>query len=589
MFGKIIYISDNVAHIQIKEGTPITTNLMNMHVVFEDDDKRILGEVEDVNQEVIKVRFLGEISEGRFIGGVIRKPTLAANIRIITHEELELIVGKPSIANFAIGQSPLYDDHPIYVDINEMFSNHMAIFGNSGSGKSYGVARLLQNVFHNKNVLPFKSNFFIFDAYGEYHNAFERLNEINPNYNFKIYTTNKMQEKGNELEIPIWLLGVDELALLLSAEQHSQLLIIERMLKLARIFAEEGKISEKYKNHLIAKAIMSVLYTNQNSSSKRNDIFSIFFSCKTEEFHLEAPVQGVGYVRKFRECFEIDTKGNFAESVLITNYISKYIDDDIEKHQPPKTIFYTIEDLEKALSFTLISEGLLKNEKTYHEAVTMKVRLHAIVNSDYARFFEVPEYKSVDSFIASLISVEGRKAQIINFNLEDVDDWFAKFVTKIYSKMLFDFSKKLKERASIPIHIFVEEAHRYVQKDNDLYLLGYNIFERVAKEGRKYGIMLNLISQRPVEISETVISQCSNFLIFKMSHPRDLDYIRKMLPNISTEIVEKQKSLQPGTCVAFGKAFKVPMIIKMPLPNPEPHSSNADVVDRWTVRKWKTK
>lgn len=147
--------------------------------------------------------------------------------------------------------------------------------------------------------------------------------------------------------------------------------------------------------------------------------------------------------------------------------------------------------------------------------------------------------------------------------------------------MLFDFTKRLNVRASIPFHIFLEEAHRYVQNDNDKFLLGYNIFDRVAKEGRKYGLIFNLISQRPVEISETVISQCSNFIIFKMNHPRDLEYIKKMLPNISAEVVEKQKSLQPGTCVAFGKAFKIPMIIKMEMPNPEPQSSNCDVVERW--------
>ena len=147
--------------------------------------------------------------------------------------------------------------------------------------------------------------------------------------------------------------------------------------------------------------------------------------------------------------------------------------------------------------------------------------------------------------------------------------------------MLFDFTKKLKVRASIPFHIFLEEAHRYVQNDIDNYLIGYNIFERVAKEGRKYGLIFNLISQRPVEISETVISQCSNFIIFKMTHPRDLEYIRKMLPNISSEIVEMQKTLQSGTCVAFGKAFKIPLLIKMDMPNPEPNSTNADVANRW--------
>ncbi len=583
MFGKIVYISDNLAHIEVETGTPVATNLMNMHVVFEDEKKKILGEVEDVSKEIIKIRFLGEVINGQFIGGVIRKPTLAASLRLITKEELSMIVGINEMSSLYLGASPLYDNCQIFVDINELFSNHMAIFGNSGSGKSYGVARILQNIFLNKNVVPFRSNFFIFDAYGEYHNAFEKINEINPNFNFKIYTTNKFQAKGAKLEIPIWFLGVDEVALLLDAEEHSQLLIIERMLKLARIFSEENEISEKYKDHLTGKAIMTILYTNQTAASKRNDIFAILATCKTGHFNLDAPVQGVGYVRKFRECFIIDLKGEFVESVLINGYITQFIDEELEKHQPPKIAYYTVHDLERALEFTLISEGLLRNEKTYHEAVTLKVRLHGIINGEYERFFDVPKYTSMDSFISSLVSIGGKKAQIINFNLEDVDDWFAKVVVKIYSKMLFDFSKRLKDRASIPMHIFVEEAHRYVQSDRDVYLLGYNVFERVAKEGRKYGMVLNLISQRPVEISDTVISQCSNFLIFKMNHPRDLDYIRKMLPNISAEIVEKQKSLQPGTCVAFGKAFKVPMIVKMDLPIPEPTSSNADVVKRWSI------
>ena len=93
--------------------------------------------------------------------------------------------------------------------------------------------------------------------------------------------------------------------------------------------------------------------------------------------------------------------------------------------------------------------------------------------------------------------------------------------------------------------------------------------------------MLNLISQRPVELSEAVVSQCSNFFIFKMNHPRDIEYIKQMLPNISADIVEKQKTLQPGTCVAFGKAFKIPMIIHFDKPNPAPQSSNCDVLTTW--------
>ena len=221
----------------------------------------------------------------------------------------------------------------------------------------------------------------------------------------------------------------------------------------------------------------------------------------------------------------------------------------------------------------------------YNEAVTLKVRLHDLTIGENSVFLRYPEFVTLENYVAKLISINGHKAQIINFNLEEIDDTFAKTVTKIYTKMLFDFTKKLSVRASIPFHIFLEESHRYVQNDNDKFLLGYNIFERVAKEGRKYGLIFNLISQRPVEISDTVISQVSNFLIFKMNHPRDLEYIEKMLPNISKEVVEKQKSLQPGTCVAFGKAFKIPMIVKMEMPNPEPYSSNCDVFNVWQVKR----
>ena len=155
MFGKIVYISDNEAHVQVGN-SEVSTNLMNMHVIFEDDKKKILGEVEDIGEDLIKIRFLGEIVDGHFVGGVIRKPTLNSVIRIITNEELSLIVGSKKEGNMLLGVSPLYDNCPIYIDVNDLFSNHLAVFGNSGSGKSCGVARILQNVFSDPNILPYR-------------------------------------------------------------------------------------------------------------------------------------------------------------------------------------------------------------------------------------------------------------------------------------------------------------------------------------------------------------------------------------------------------------------------------------------------
>ena len=158
-------------------------------------------------------------------------------------------------------------------------------------------------------------------------------------------------------------------------------------------------------------------------------------------------------------------------------------------------------------------------------------------------------------------------------------------MTKIYTRMLFEFTKKLKVRASIPFHILLEEAHRYVQNDNDKFLLGYNIFERISKEGRKYGVLLGLISQRPSELSETCLSQCNNFMIYKMLHPRDVDYIREMVPNITDDVVKRIRILQPGTCMAFGTAFKLPTLIKMDMPNPAPSSNSTDIKNTWFVTK----
>lgn len=583
MFEKIIYISDHSANVKLKEGVPLTINLMNLHLVFEDKDKKVLAEVDDLTDGVVKARFLGEIVDGRLIGGVLRKPALDATIRVIEQSEVPMIVGKNIKGNMLMGVSPFYNDYPVYLDVNQFFSNHFAIFGNSGSGKSCGISRIIQNMFLDKRLFPYRSNILLFDSSGEYYNAFKDLNKMDANYHYRFITTNETSGQGEPLRLPIFLLSEDDLALLLRATEHSQLPIIERMLKLARIFAQHDVDANKYKNHLIAKAIMTILYTNQTSPNKRNDAFSILASCSTPEFNLEAPVQGIGYVRKFRECFLIDSHGQFSESVLLTEYVSSFIHDEYDNYEPEKECYYTLDDLEKALNFTLISEGWLRNENTYGDAVTLKVRLHSLITSSNAKYFasEKQEYISLENYLSNLMINNGVKYQIVNINLDDVDDDFAKVITKVYSRLLFEFTKNLKERASIPFHIFVEEAHRYIQNDKDRFLIGYNIFDRIAKEGRKYGLILGLISQRPVELSDTVISQCSNFLIFKMNHPTDVEYIKKMVPNISDEIVEKQKTLQSGTCLAFGRAFKIPLIVKLQMPSPEPRSGNCDVVTIW--------
>ena len=139
IFGKILYISDNIAHVENVSKDTITADLMNIHVVFEDKDQRILGEVIELNDEEIKIRFLGEYVGTRYVNGVIRKPLLSSTLRIINSEELLELVGTLSNKSFVLGDSATYKGFQICPSINDLFSNHLAIFGNSGSGKSCGV------------------------------------------------------------------------------------------------------------------------------------------------------------------------------------------------------------------------------------------------------------------------------------------------------------------------------------------------------------------------------------------------------------------------------------------------------------------
>ena len=582
MFGKIKYISDNTAVVEINKDGNLVSNLMNLHVVFESNGDKLLGEVKNVDENSVKIELLGEFAGTRFIAGTIKKPTLTSTLRVINEEELDIIMGKADENSLYIGKSPIYKDRSIYANINDLFSNHLAIFGNSGSGKSCSVSRIVQNIFLNQNFLAQNANLFIFDAYGEYKNAFRDINKINPVYQYKFLTTNPTEETDMLFQLPVFLFTNDDVALLLNADNHAQLTIIERMMKLAKLFSRNDAVTEKLKNHLIAKAIQSVLFSNRNASGKKNDIFTIISSCQTPAFNMNTEIQGIGYTRRFSECFKIDSKGEFGESVLINEYIAKNLNEELESTiEVPSQAFFTLRDMEKALEFTLIGEGFLNNRLMQDSAIILKVRLHSIINSRNALYFDIKQYITLEQYISSLIVLNHRRSQIININLEDVDDNLAKVIVKIVSKMIFDFSKSRKVRASIPFHLIIEEAHRYVVADNDKFLLGYNIFERIAKEGRKYGVLIDLISQRPVDISETVVAQMSNFLVLKMTHPKDLEYIEKMLPNVSSDIIEKLNSLQSGTLVSFGNAFKIPLLIKMDLPNPLPYSSNCDVIARW--------
>ena len=587
MLGNIVEIIDNQVFINLNIDISNQTNLINLHVIFEDETKKIVGEIVKVNKQQMVVNIVGELKEKNFLPGFSSKPSFKSNVRIISLEELEYVLGPqtPSQGQTFFGYSNIYQNYRINASINDFFSNHFAILGNSGSGKSCTVASILQKLFTSTSYTPVKANIFLFDAFGEYTNAFSNLKDKNASILYKTYTTNVTSADSEIIHIPTWLMDVDDLALLLDVTNPNQLPILEKTLKLVPILTGDSAETIKHKNDIIARALEDILLSGANSTKIRDQVTAILTKFNTEELNLETEIVQPGYVRTLKQCLYIDKTGKFQEIELVTEFIRSFIHKEFDQDDSTTSsqCFYNLTNLEEALEFALISEEILKSEKVYDFANVLSVRLHTLANSPNRKYFEYPEYTDRNSYVRELLTdrLTGNKCQIVNFNINYVDDRLAKVITKILSKMLFSLAVENNSRGSIPFHIIIEEAHRYVQNDKDIDILGYNIFDRITKEGRKYGVFLALITQRPSELSDTAISQCSNFIILRTLHPKDLQYIKEMVPNISSEVVQQLKSLQPGNCIAFGSAFKIPISMHVEFPNPAPNSNNVDLATIW--------
>lgn len=588
MLGKIISILGDKVRIQLEANLYNMENIIGKNVIFEETDKKIVGEIQEGDYTYLDIFLIGEIINNNFIYGTMAKPAFKTPCRIINKDELDIVYQNDESSNsISMGESLIYSNYRISLDINSFFSNHFAILGNSGSGKSYSTSNIIQKIFYEaKNSIPFRTNIFLFDAYGEYQPALNDIGKSNPNLNYKVITTDLTNTEYKHLSLPFWLLTTDDIALLLNADNENQIPIIEKALKLVGYFtqAEEDVINQK--NDIIARSVLDIIFSGKNPSEIRNKLTSVLTKFQTKDINLEVPLTKGGWSRTIRQCLYIEESGKFADIELIINYLETFTQNEFELTLPDGTFAYGLKEFSQALEFALISEGVLTSEKVFDYANALKIRLNTLINSDYSKYFNYPTFVTKEGYIRELLTASnGRKAQVVNFNINYVEDRFAKNLVKIYSKIIFDYVSKLKNRGSLAFHILLEEAHRYVQEDIDVKLFGYNIFERIAKEGRKYGILLGLITQRPSELSETTISQCTNFLVFKLFQPDDLIFIESILPNINKELISKLKTFHSGMCITYGSAFKMPIIVKVDEPNPVPLSQNVDIKKLWYIEQ----
>ena len=584
MIGNIIEVLGNRVRVNLAIDITGQNNFLGVHVIFEDNDKKIVGEIVFLDKKECHINIVGEILGDKLIYGINDRPAFKSKVRIITMPELEIILGKQEKTKDKtfFGLSTVYKNYKINVDTNSFFSNHFAIFGNSGSGKSCTFAKIIQSVFDNSENPPIKSRFIIFDAYGEYIKAFSHINTINSKLSTKVITTDIKDTNNELLQIPVWLLDIDDIALLLNADRVEQLPIIEKALKLAPIFKSENEEIIQLKNDIIARALIDIVRSGKESTIIRDQLVAVLSTYFTKDLNLNSEIHQPGYVRTFKQCLQIDAMGKMADIEIVVSFLNSFINDTFKIPDPDGSVVYNLVDLKSALDFALISEGILKSEKIFDYANVLSVRLNSLANSEYGKYFQISDKMSKEEYISYLfLNKENRLAQILDVNINYVDDRLGKVIAKIISRMVFNVLVKSPIRGANPIHIVIEEAHRYVQEDNDLKLLGYNIFDRITKEGRKYGTILGLITQRPSELTDTSVSQCANFIILKIQHPKDLEYVANMVPNISQEGINQVKNLPAGTSLAFGSAFPLSINIKFPLASPEPLSNNSDIVKIW--------
>ena len=583
MFGNVISVSDQTIKLE-NLSKKVETTLVGVHIVFENKYK-IVAEITSITRDVIECIMVGEFINNVFNSGIVHKPSHDSKIRIINSSEVIALVGNQDVdtpTDLYIGKSLIYDGFNVSANIDSFFSNHFAIIGNTGSGKSCSVARLFQNLYYRQKYVPINSNIVLFDVYGEYKPALDRINQTKYCRCKHITTNVRDKLKAEIVKIPPYYLEADDLALLLNVDTPAQIPIIEKALKLVYLFTEDEDKVITHKNNIIAKAILDILTGGKESTQVRDQVVAVLSAFHTKDINLESQIVQPGYIRTLRQCLNVDQTGKINSIQLVIEYLEKFTDAELKLDNSMRPQKYNLKDLYNAFEFALISEGVLKSDKVYDINNILKVRLDTIINGDYGKYFEVNEYIPKETYIRDLFTVNtGEKAQIVNFNLNFVEERFAKTLTKIYSKLFLNYAISLEARGGFPLQIILEEAHRYVQNDDDVKNIGYNIFDRITKEGRKYGIVLGLITQRPSELSNTALSQCSNYIVLRMFHPEDLKIIKSMTHSIAEEDIEKLKALRPGVALCFGNAFSIPVFVKIDKPDPTPDSNNAHIGTEW--------
>lgn len=527
---------------------------------------------------------------GDFKFGVSIFPSLYADALYALDNELDRVFDTHQKAQdskrysvLSIGKSVVFEDYDVKVRLDEFFGGHAAVLGNTGSGKSCTVASVLQSLFSKPEEYHARgATFVLFDVNGEYDEAlapFTKEGSIGVRRLVLDGTT-----KG--FRMPHWFLEAAEWELLLQASERAQLPVLRTALGLTTLFRNRSPEAAAIREHFIATCIIECFRgaDGDGSVSKFQRVLALLMKYPTVNLNLDL-------LKRFGVNLQYGNMAGNNQQQFIEE-VQKRVLKEVNLPSYNKTPF-SFSDLEECLDFSILYEEAHGNRQIRDYCSSMLTRFKSLRERSEYEFLrhEISDVEGAQSevdFLANIVGLDRTKAgytkasQVIIIDMNAVEDEVVELVSAVVARMLFRLLRRAPERNRFPVHLILEEAHRYVASTPSRYSIdAAKVFERIAKEGRKYGMFLMLASQRPSELSKTVLSQCSNFVVHRIQNPDDLSQIRQMTPFISESVLRRLPSLPKQHALVFGTSVNLPTTFKVREASPRPRSDDTKIVDLW--------
>lgn len=530
--------------------------------VSDDDNCQLVAVIQNFSLEVnengkkkylIDALPLGTIQDGEFIRGgdtlsippTSVSPTKSEDMKVIFESSINEQV-KFMFSKLINHQSNI----EIPVDGNKFFNKHIAVVGSTGSGKSHTISSLLQHVINSKdeNYSGLNdSHIIIFDLHSEYKSAFPNANYLDI----------------SNLKLPYWLLNSSELEEILldtgERDNYNQ----------ASIFRQLVTENKKIHNEDSEK-----IFYDSPLKFKIEEILNALFNIKNETVHAKTPNTYM--------LIENDQDQDSENGLTMTNEekIRKYFTERF-KFKPTKS---------QSISKGAYADGTLEKFFLRFDSKVRDKRLDFLFNSDNYSLTLIDVLKQILGYR------DDNKSNITILDLSGIPFEVLSITVSLISRLLFDYGyfykKAFQENTTTtnnntPFLLVYEEAHKYAPKSDLVkYRSALQAIERIAKEGRKYGITLLLATQRPSEISETIFSQCSNFIAMRLTNPNDQNYITRLLPDTLGNMVSKLPTLRAGEALLLGESVTMPLFVKINKCDPEPSSNDIPYFELWK-KEWK--